>query len=53
MIGEDSVNSTIEMTHKLMSILLELLKLLNNRRGDRQRGVPGTVKEKKSKGKIR
>lgn len=52
MIGEDSVNSTIEMTHKLMSILLELLKLLNNRRGDRQRGVPGTVKEKKAKVKF-
>lgn len=52
MIGEDSVNASIEMTHKLMAILLELLKMINNRRSDRAQGVQAAGKEKKQKVKF-
>lgn len=46
MIGEDAANATLEMTNKLLTILLEIIKLLREQRGTAK---GGTVKEKQPK----
>lgn len=46
MIGEDAANATLEMTNKLLTILLEIIKLMREQRGTAK---GGTVKEKQPK----